>query len=109
MDAASAHLAATLRDMSERSPRTVVSRTYYLLAQLHWHDARHREALAAAEQALRAADSSGDLAQKARAYEAMVLACHSLGDWQKGVEYEKSRQALGLEGFDTDEAFDAHL
>ena len=39
----------------------------------------------------------------------MALACHSLGDWQRGVELELERQALGVPGFNTDEAFEAHL
>lgn len=109
VEGATAHLQATLHEMSDRSPQNVVSRTYYLLAQLHWHNAQHHEALEAAEKALLAAESSGDVGQRAQAYEVMALACHSLGDWQKGVEYELRRQALGVEGFDIDEAFDAHL
>jgi predicted ATPase len=99
----------TLRAVTEQSPHLVVARTYYILAQLHWHSAQYGEALTAAEQAFRAAVASGDAAQRAHAYEVLALACHSLGDWQKGVECELQRHALGVGGFDTDEAFDAHL
>jgi len=49
------------------------------------------------------------LVDRINAYEVLALACHSLGDWQKGVEYELSRHALAVPGFDVDEAFDAHL
>ena len=107
--AAQRHIEETLQSLTETSPQHVVSRTYYLLAQLHWHGGQHGDALAAAEQALLAAEDSDDDQQKAQAYEVLALACHSLGDWQHGVEYELNRQALGVSGFDTDEAFDAHL
>ena len=82
---------------------------YYQLSQLHWHSARHGDALEAAEKALEASLSSEDVSEKSHAYEALALACHSLGDWQKGIEYELLRDQLGASGFDTDEAFDAHL
>jgi DNA-binding SARP family transcriptional activator len=102
-------LSATLQSLSDQWPRLVVARTYNLLAHLRWHSARHGEALEAAEKALEAACESGDRGQRARAYEAMALACHSLGDWRRGVQFELSRHALGQEGYDLDEAFDAHL
>ncbi|MCX6020667.1 MAG: hypothetical protein NTZ05_02850 [Chloroflexi bacterium] len=102
-------LGATVQAMNDQWPHYVVTRTYYLLAQFHWHSGQYREAMAAAEKALHAAEAADDIAQRARAYEALALACHALGDWQRGVEYELNRQALGVPGFDTDEAFDAHL
>ena len=102
-------VAATLQDLTEASPKHVVSRTYYLLAQLHWHSGDNREALEAAERALGAARDSEDPAEKAQAFEVMALACHSLGDWKRGVELELERQSLGVPGFNTDEAFEAHL
>jgi DNA-binding SARP family transcriptional activator len=102
-------LATTVQAMDDEWPHYVVTRTYYLLAQFHWHSGRYREALEAAEKALQAAEAGEDIAERARAYEAMALACHALGDWQRGVDYELNRQALGVPGFSTDEAFDAHL
>ncbi len=102
-------LQAMLQALTEQSPQMVVARTYYILAQLHWHSAEYREALQAAEKAFQAAQSSGDAAEQAHAYEVLALACHSLGDWQKGVECELNRHRLGVPGFDTEEAFDAHL
>ncbi len=102
-------LSGTLDAVESEFSDDAISRTYYLLSQLHWHSGEHEEALKAAEQALAAAEMSGEEESKARAYEVMALACHSLGDWQRGVEYEMSRHAMGRSGFDTDEAFDAHL
>jgi DNA-binding SARP family transcriptional activator len=102
-------LQTMLQALTEQSPQMVVARTYYILAQLHWHSAEYREALQAAEKAFQAAQSSGDAAEQAHAYEVLALACHSLGEWQKGVECELNRHRLGVPGFDTEEAFDAHL
>jgi DNA-binding SARP family transcriptional activator/tetratricopeptide (TPR) repeat protein len=107
--AAAEHIEAARNALTDRSPDAVVSRTYYLLAQLHWHSGEHRDALGAAERALLAADAANDPGQRAGAYEVLALACHSLGDWQRGVRLELDRQALGVGGFDSDEAFDAHL
>src|SRR5712691_6812220 len=110
VDAAAVLLADTLHAMAEAHAGSVpVARTYYLLAQLRWHSGQYRGALDAAEAAFQAAQASQDVADRARAYEAMALACHSLGDWQKGVQYELSREALGVPGFAVDEALDVHL
>ena len=109
LEKASGLLQATMEAITDQSPQTVVARTYYQISQLHWHSARHGDALEAAEKALEASLSSEDVSEKSHAYEALALACHSLGDWQKGIEYELLRDQLGASGFDTDEAFDAHL
>lgn len=88
----------------------LTARTYYLLAQLRWHNGRYVEALDAAERALAAARSSGDLQERSQAYEVLALACHALGDWQRGVGYELQRQQLAVEdGFEVDEALETHL
>lgn len=108
-ESARRHLSATLQDLTAASPQSVVSRTYYLLAQLHWHSGDNRQALEAAERSLVAAGESNDPNERAQAFEVLALACHSLGDWQRGVELELERQALGVPGFNTDEAFEAHL
>ncbi|HXH22143.1 MAG TPA: AAA family ATPase [Dehalococcoidia bacterium] len=108
-DLAKELITSTLKDLTEQSPVQVVSRTYYLLAQLHWHSGEHRAALEAAERSLLAANAAGEPAEQAQAYEVMALACHSLGDWRRGVEFELARQALAIPGFNIDEAFEAHL
>lgn len=102
-------LESILANISPEMPDFAVARTYLLLAQIGWHSADHGGAIEAAEKALKAAVSSGDDTEAARAYEAMALSCHSLGDWQKGIEYELSRAQTDVPGFDTDTAFDAHL
>ncbi|MEX0761018.1 MAG: AAA family ATPase [Dehalococcoidia bacterium] len=110
LDQASDLLHKAMETVGETYPaEVVVASTYYQLAQLHWHSARHNEALEAAEKALELAHSAGDEKAQAHAYEVMALACHSLGDWQKGIEYELNRSEMGVSGFDTDQAFDAHL
>ena len=100
---------AVLEATKEESPQHVIARTYYQLSQLHWHSSRHADALEAAKKALDAAVASGDIKERSHAYETLALACHSLGDWQMGIEYELRRNELTESGFDTDEAFDAHL
>jgi DNA-binding SARP family transcriptional activator len=88
----------------------LTARTYYLLAQLRWHNGRYVEALDAAERALAAARASGDPRERSQAYEVLALACHALGDWQRGIAYELERQQLAVEdGFEVDEALETHL
>lgn len=102
-------ISAMLVGMWEEAPSNVVARAHYLLAQLHWHSGENRDALEAAERSLEAASASGNAAERAQACEVLALACHSMGDWQRGVHLELERHALGVPGFNTDEAFDAHL
>jgi tetratricopeptide (TPR) repeat protein len=102
-------LGDTLQTLAAPEQPDSVAQTYYLLAQLRWHSGQYDEALAAAEKAHLAAQASGDVSHRARAYEALALACHARGEWQKGVEYELSRQKLAAPGFDVDEALDVHL
>lgn len=77
------------------------------LADIRWHSGRHRAALDAAERAVEIAESAGGLEARGRAYESFALACHSLGDWRRGLEYELRRAGLGLPGF-SDVVLDAH-
>ncbi len=102
-------LKSVLDNISPEQPEHSLSQTYLLLAQIEWHSNQNAGALEAAEKALEAALSSGDEAEAARAYEALALSCHSLGDWQKGIEYELSRSQTDVPGFNSDTAFDAHL
>ena len=102
-------LQKAVAEITAQSPQLGLARTYYALAQLHWHTSRHRAALEASEQSVLAADASGDVEQQARAYEALALSCHSLGDWQRGLEYELKRTTLPVSGYDVDSVMDAHL
>jgi DNA-binding SARP family transcriptional activator len=100
-----------IRESLEREwPAYLTARTLYLLAQLRWHSGRYREALDAAERAVRAARASHDLEQHARAQEVFALACHALGDWRRGMVAELERQRIAAEtGFGFDEVLEAHL
>jgi DNA-binding SARP family transcriptional activator len=97
------------QQLGQRYSSLGISAAFYVLAQLRWHRGQHREAWEAAERAAIAAEASGDVRRRARAYESLALACHALGDWEKGVSYELRREALGLAGFETDVALDGHL
>ena len=100
-----------IREQLEREwPVLVTARTLYLLSQLRWHSGRYREALSAAEGAVRAARDGQDPEQQARAQEAFVLACHALGDWSRGTEAELERERIAAEtGFGFDEVLEAHM
>jgi hypothetical protein len=39
----------------------------------------------------------------------LALACHSLGEWQQGLNFEQQRSTLIGPNLDVTEAFDAHL
>lgn len=81
----------------------------YHLAQLRWHEGRHDEAYAVAEQCLREAERQDDTAAIAKAYEMLSLSCHSLGQWSSGVEFEERRRTLVGSTVDVAQAFDVHL
>jgi tetratricopeptide (TPR) repeat protein len=97
------------QQLGQRYSSLGISTAFYVLAQLRWHRGQHREAWEAAERAALAAEQSGDARRRAHAYESLALACHALGDWEKGMDYELRRGALGLAGFETDVALDGHL
>lgn len=81
----------------------------YNIAQLHWHRNEYREAFDVAQRSLAVAEKVNDPAAVARAFEMLALACHSLGEWQAGMEYEQQRAALAGPGLDVTDAFDVHL
>jgi DNA-binding SARP family transcriptional activator len=97
------------REFGQQSSRFGASAALQALANLRWHRGQHRAAREAAEHAVLAAEATGDVRRRARAYESLALACHGLGDWATGVQYELSRAALGLEGFESDIVLDSHL
>lgn len=103
------HIEAMERLADDAEETTGLGPTFALglLADIRWQGGQHRAALAAAERCVDVAESGGDIEQRARAYESISLACHSLGDWQRGLEFELQRGALDLRGF-TDVPLDAH-
>ena len=81
----------------------------YNVAQFHWHTGEFREAFEAAEKGLAVAERLNDPSAIARAFEMLALACHSLGEWQQGLDFEKRRSLLTGPSLDVTEAFDVHL
>jgi predicted ATPase len=81
----------------------------YHYAQLEWHEGSHEKAYATAEECLVKAEELGESEAIARAYEMLALACHSIGEWKKGRDYERSRTELVGASVDVASAFDAHL
>ena len=81
----------------------------YDVALWHWHNDEHQEAFEAARRSLNIAERLNDVTAKAQAYEMLALACHSLGEWQQGLDFEQQRiRLIGL-ALDVAEVFDAHL
>jgi predicted ATPase len=81
----------------------------YDVALWHWHNNEHQEAFEAAQRSLDIAEQLNDDAARAQAYEMLALACHSLGEWQQGLNFEQQRSTLIGPNLDVTEAFDAHL
>jgi DNA-binding SARP family transcriptional activator len=86
-----------------------MSSLYYLYSQLRWHQDRHQDAYGLAEKCLVEAEKLDDPYAVARGYEMLALACHSLGEWRKGTEFEERRRNLAEGGLDVASAFDVHL
>jgi tetratricopeptide (TPR) repeat protein len=81
----------------------------YDVALWYWHRDEYPMAFEMAQRSLKIAEQLNHPTALARAYEMMALVCHSLGDWQQGLEFEKQRSALIGPDLDVTEAFDAHL
>jgi len=96
----------TLRDDPD-SPE--LSHAFYLYAQLRWHEGRYADAYAFGEKSLAEAERLEDQTAIARGYEMLALACHSIGEWKKGTEFERRRSDLADGPLDVASAFDVHL
>jgi len=108
LDRAEEHLDDSLASLGdEREPREL-SNVYYLYSQLRWHQSRHTEAFELAEKCLAEAEAVDDPQAIAKGYEMLALACHSLGEWKRGTQYEEQRKEVaGV--LDVASAFDVHL
>jgi DNA-binding SARP family transcriptional activator len=106
---AEAHLRAALAGVNEYEEAAEYAHVLYNVAQFHWHQGEFREAFDAAQKSLKVAERQGDPVAIARAFEMLALACHSLGEWQQGLEFEKQRSLLSGPALDVTEAFDVHL
>jgi DNA-binding SARP family transcriptional activator len=103
------HLRTALAEVDEQEEAAEYAYVLYTAAQFHWHRGEFREAFDAAQQSLGIAERLGEPVAIARAFEMLALACHSLGEWQQGLAFEKRRAALAGPGLDVTEAFDVHL
>ncbi len=106
---AEAHLRTALAEVNEHGEAAEYAHVLYNVAQFHWHQGEFREAFDAAEKSLAVAERLNDPSAIARAFEMLALACHSLGEWQQGLSFEKQRSLLTGPALDVTEAFDVHL
>jgi DNA-binding SARP family transcriptional activator/tetratricopeptide (TPR) repeat protein len=102
-------LDSALAELEGAEPSIELSNVLYLFAQLRWHQSRHAEAFEMAEKCLKEAEKHDDQQALAKGYEMLALACHSLGEWRKGTEFEERRQSLADGTLDVASAFDVHL
>jgi tetratricopeptide (TPR) repeat protein len=109
LESAREHIEAAVEDLSQDPDHPELAEVHYHLAQLRWHEGRHREAYEAAERCLHAAERRGEPQALARGYEMLALACHSLGEWREGAGFEERRQSLVGAEVDVAQAFDVHL
>ena len=110
LDDAAAHLQAALHDLDQSDDDAIeLAHVLYNVAQLHWHRNEYREAFEVSQRSLAVAERLNDREAIARAFEMLALACHSLGEWQTGIQYEQQRAALAGPGLDVSDAFDVHL
>jgi DNA-binding SARP family transcriptional activator len=110
-DAAGKHLQAALAEIDNQNPKDAAEYAFvlYNIAQLHWHRNDYQQAFDAAQRSLAIAERLSDPIAIARAFEMLALACHSMGEWRQGLQFEAQRSALAGSTLDVTEAFDVHL
>jgi len=107
--AAEAHLKAALAEIDPQEDAADYALVLYTVAQFHWHRNEYQEAFDAAQHSLSIAERINDQEGGARAFEMLALACHSLGEWQAGLQFEERRASLAGHGLDVTGTFDVHL
>src|SRR5258708_37686095 len=91
---AEAHLRTALAEVDEQEEAAEYAHVLYNVAQFHWHLGGFREAFDAAKKSLAVAERLKDLRAVGRAFESLALACHSLGEWEQGLGFDKRRAVL---------------
>jgi tetratricopeptide (TPR) repeat protein len=109
MQSAETHLRLALSLANEEVDAPEIADLFYNVALLHWHKGEYHEALDTAQKSLDIAEHIQRTEAIARAFEMLALACHSLGEWQKGLHFEEQRALLAGSGLDVTDAFDVHL
>lgn len=103
------HLDAALGEIDESEDAVIYTRVLYNKAQFHWHRNEYQKAFDVAQHSLSIAERVGDADSIARAFEMLALACHSQGEWKRGIAFEDERSAMSGPGLDVTDAFDVHL
>lgn len=109
MGTAETHLQLALSIAGELADTPDIADLFYNVALLRWHKGEYQEAYDAAQKSLEVAERIDRSVAIARAFEMLALACHSLGEWQKGLQFEERRALLAGSGLDVTDAFDVHL
>lgn len=109
IEGAESHLQQALLEVNEQADTPEIADLLYNVAQLHWHKGEYQEAYDAAQKSLDMAERINKPEAIARAFEMIALACHSLGEWQKGLDFEEKRTLLAGPSLDVTDAFDVHL
>jgi len=102
-------LRLALSEVNEQTDTSEFAYLMYTMAQLHWHKGEYQQAFDAAQKSLKIAERLNKPNASARAFEMLALACHSLGEWQKGLAFEEKRAVLAGPALDVSDAFDVHL
>ncbi|HEY7350781.1 MAG TPA: AAA family ATPase [Ktedonobacterales bacterium] len=103
------HLQAAIAMVDEHEDADEYAFALYHFAVFYWHRGEFQQALVAAQKSLAIAEHLKKPISLARAYEMLALVCHSLGEWQRGLDFEQQRARLTGPELDVTEAFDIHL
>lgn len=103
------HLKAALSEVDENEDASDYALVLYTLSQYYWHMNEYQEAFDAAQRSMAIAERLNDQSALANAFEMLALACHSLGEWQSGLQFERQRASLAGQELDVTSAFDVHL
>lgn len=103
------HLQAALSEVDENEDASDYALVLYTLSQYYWHKNEYQQAFDAAQRSMAIAERLNDQAALANAFEMLALACHSLGEWQTGLQFERQRASLAGQELDVTSAFDVHL
>ncbi len=109
LELAEERLADGLASLGEHGDDQELANLHYLYSQLRWHQSRHAEAFSLAEKCLGYAERTGSAESISKGYEMLALACHSLGEWKKGRDFEERRKEVTGGTLDVASAFDVHL
>jgi tetratricopeptide (TPR) repeat protein len=109
LEVAEVHLDGALAALGDEDAPSERCNLYYLYSQLRWHQERFSEAFELAERCLAVAEQTGNVEAIAKGYEMLALACHSLGEWKKGRDFEEQRKEVADGTLDVASAFDVHL